>query len=71
MSFESRFGEHNPAIHTPSDTLATLGNNVDHAYKFARLGLAFTVEIGNAVIADIFADGFESGSTGAWTHTVP
>ena len=71
MSFEARFGQHNPAIHTTSDTLATLGNNVDHAYKFARLALAFMVEIGNDVIEDIFADGFESGSTAAWSQTVP
>ncbi len=71
MSFESRFGQHNPTIHTTADTLATLGNSVDHAFKFARLGLAFMVEIGNDLVPTIFADGFESGSTGAWPLTVP
>ncbi|MCP3911619.1 MAG: M20/M25/M40 family metallo-hydrolase, partial [Actinomycetia bacterium] len=71
MSFESRFGQHNPEIHTTADTLATLGDNVDHAYKFARLGLAFMVEIGKGAIVGVFADGFESGSTAAWSQTVP
>ncbi len=71
MPSEARFGQHNPAIHTSSDTLATLGDNVDHAYKFARLALAFMVEIGSDVVAGIFADGFESGSTEAWSQTVP
>ncbi len=28
------------------------------------------VEIGTDVIEDIFADGFESGSTAAWSQTV-
>ncbi len=68
---EARFGQHNPTIHTAGDTLATLGNNVDHAFKFTRLGVAYTVEVGNPVIAAIFADGFESGSTTAWSIAVP
>ncbi len=71
MPAEARFGEHNPTIHTTSDTLATLGNSVDHAYKFARLALALMVEIGKDAAVFIFADGFESGSTVAWSQTVP
>ncbi len=70
FSFESRFGQHNPSIHTPSDTVATLGNSADHAYKFARLALAFMVEIGKDAFVGIFADGYESGSTAAWSLTV-
>ncbi len=71
MAFESRFGQHNPTIHTTGDTLATLGDSVDHAYKFARLALAFAIEIGNPVIVGIFIDGFESGDTASWSTTTP
>ena len=72
FSFESLFGEHNPEIHTVDDTLATLGNNVDHAAKFTRLAVAFMVEIAKEWFEpDIFADGFESGDTSAWSATVP
>ncbi len=71
MPFESWFGERNPWIHTTGDTVGNLGNQADHAYKFARLGLAFMVEIGNVLLADIFADGFEAGSTAAWSSTAP
>ncbi len=42
--FETSFADHNLAIHTPDDTLATVGNTADHAAKFARLGVAFAVE---------------------------
>ncbi len=74
MPFEARFGEHNPWIHTPSDTYATLGDSVDHAFKFARLATAFLVEIAKPYVVlepEIFDDGFESGDTSAWTSTVP
>ncbi len=70
MSAEARFGQHNPAIHSTSDTLATLGHNVDHAFKFARLGLSFLIEIGNPE-RFLFRDGFETGSTEAWSQSVP
>jgi leucyl aminopeptidase len=69
MPFESRVGQHNPEIHTTDDTLATLGNSAAHALKFARLAAAFLVEV--AKPAEIFADGFESGTTDRWTTTVP
>lgn len=69
MPFESRVGQHNPQIHTPLDTLDTLGNSAAHARKFARLAAAFMVEVAKS--ADIFADGFESGSTERWSDSVP
>ena len=46
MPFESRMSEYNPNIHTPDDTLEVSDNNADHAIKFARLGAAFLVELG-------------------------
>ncbi len=69
--FEARFGQHNPTIHTTQDTLATLGNSVDHAYKFARLAAAYAVEIGNPVVSIIFESGFESGNTDEWSLATP
>ncbi len=42
--FESRFGDHNPQIHTSNDDLATLGNSADHALKFSKIAAAFAVE---------------------------
>jgi len=42
--FETSFADHNLAIHTPNDTLATVGDTADHAAKFSRLGVAFAVE---------------------------
>ena len=71
MAFESLFGEHNSALHTTSDTLDTIGNSADHAYKFARLATAFLVETAKEADLDIFTDGFESGTTGAWSVVVP
>ena len=41
---EARFGEGNPHIHTPGDTLTVFGNNGNHAIKFAHLAAAFMVE---------------------------
>jgi leucyl aminopeptidase len=69
MPFEARFGQHNPEIHTTDDTLATLGNSVAHAHKFARLGVAYLVEVAKS--SAIFADGFESGTTDLWSTVVP
>lgn len=43
--FESQFGEHNRAIHTPNDTLATSGGNADHSLKFAKLAAAYVAEM--------------------------
>ncbi len=45
FAFEARFNQSNPNIHTPSDTLAALGNSAGHALKFSRLAMAFMVEL--------------------------
>ncbi len=59
--FEARFGDHNLSIHTVNDTLATLGNQTDHALKFSKVALSFVVETGladctPAAVADAGAD---------------
>jgi leucyl aminopeptidase len=69
--FEARFGQHNSQIHRTSDTLATLGDSAAHAFKFARMALAYVVETsvdGNELVP-IFTSGFESGTTSDWTQT--
>lgn len=45
MPFESKMGDMNHNIHTVRDTLAVSGNNADHAYKFAKMAVAFVVEL--------------------------
>ena len=45
MPFESRMGDMNRNIHTVRDTLSVSNNNADHAYKFAKMGLAYVVEL--------------------------
>lgn len=42
--FESRFGEHNPNIHTVND-LYSVTNSSEHAAKFSKLGLEFIIEV--------------------------
>lgn len=69
MPSEAIFGQHNQAIHTTADTLGTLGNNVDHAMKFARLAVAFMVEIGVDDDGALFFDSFESGGLERWSTT--
>jgi len=44
-SFESTFEQHNPFIHKATDTLDKCGGNAAHALKFARLGVAYAVEL--------------------------
>ncbi len=48
MPFESTMGDINGKIHTANDTIDAPGSagNADHAEKFARLGVAFLVEMG-------------------------
>lgn len=48
MPFESKFSQYNPRIHTSNDTLASAGGDASHAIKFARLALAYVIELGNA-----------------------
>lgn len=42
--FEAEFGHDNPYIHKPSDTMSHL--SLSHMTDFARLGVAFAVELG-------------------------
>ncbi len=74
FAFEAQFGQHNPQIHTSSDTVETIGNSAAHAAKFARLATAFMVEaaVDGVVVPDMpFLDGFESHDTSAWSSTTP
>lgn len=43
--FESADATYNRAIHTANDTIATFGNQANHALKFTQLALAFMVEL--------------------------
>ena len=43
--FESSDATYNRAIHTANDTIATFGNQANHALKFTQLALAFMVEL--------------------------
>lgn len=70
FAFEARFGEYNPNIHTANDTVANLGSSAAHAAKFARLATAYLVETTLLAPGTLFADGFERGTTSAWTGTV-
>lgn len=47
MPFEAKKGQSNGHIHTPRDTLSRSNNRALHAQKFARLGVAFVVELDN------------------------
>lgn len=46
MPFEARFRDMNSKIHTKHDTIEQSGGNADHAVKFAKLAVAFMVEMG-------------------------
>lgn len=46
--FESADATYNRSIHTANDTIATFGGTADHALKFAKLALAYVVELANA-----------------------
>lgn len=45
--FEAPLDEENPHIHTPKDTTARFDDSAAHAIKFARLALAYAVELGS------------------------
>ncbi|HYD81911.1 MAG TPA: M28 family metallopeptidase [Paucimonas sp.] len=47
MPFESSMSQSNPNIHTSTDTYANMGNQALHALKFARMALAYAVELGS------------------------
>jgi leucyl aminopeptidase len=42
--FEAKFGEHDPFIHTPQDTIENCGGTANHALKFAKLASAYMAE---------------------------
>jgi leucyl aminopeptidase len=43
--FESTFGQHNPFIHSPQDTIDKSGGTANHAVKFAKLAAAYMAEV--------------------------
>ena len=47
MPFESNKGDMNGHIHSGRDTLQNSGGDASHALKFAKLGLAYLVELAN------------------------
>lgn len=46
MPFETTFGDDNPVIHSADDTVDADGFSWDHSVEFAKLGLAFAIELG-------------------------
>jgi leucyl aminopeptidase len=47
MPFEAKKGDSNRHIHSDKDTLSRSGDNADHAQKFAKMGVAFVLELDN------------------------
>lgn len=45
LPFESTFTQYNPSIHKPTDTLAQTGGRAEQALKFAKLAVAYAVEL--------------------------
>jgi bacterial leucyl aminopeptidase len=45
--FEASDTTYNFALHTVNDTTATFGNQANHALKFAKLALAYAIELGS------------------------
>jgi leucyl aminopeptidase len=45
IPFEARKRDMNHQIHTRNDTLETMGGTAEHALKFAKLGLAYLIEL--------------------------
>jgi bacterial leucyl aminopeptidase len=50
LPFEALMGEHNGAIHSANDTLATSGGTADHAAKFTRIAIAYMAELGKGTL---------------------
>ncbi|NQY35330.1 MAG: M20/M25/M40 family metallo-hydrolase [Alteromonadaceae bacterium] len=48
MPFESRMSQYNPTIHSSNDTLANSDSQANHALKFAKLALAYAIEMTEA-----------------------
>jgi len=69
--FEASNARYNFALHSVNDTIATFGNQADHALKFARLGLAYLVELASDnTPARQAAAGITVANTTAATATV-
>jgi bacterial leucyl aminopeptidase len=47
IPFESEMRDSNKAIHTARDTMQTAGGDASHAAKFAKLAVAYVVELSN------------------------
>ncbi|WKB50615.1 M20/M25/M40 family metallo-hydrolase [Eleftheria terrae] len=47
MPFEAAMSESDPYIHTANDTYENTGSNAEHSVKFARMALAYMVELGS------------------------
>ena len=45
MPFEARKSDMNGKIHSSKDTISVSGGNAEHASKFAKMGLAFAIEL--------------------------
>jgi hypothetical protein len=50
LPFEALMGEHNGAIHSANDTLATSGGTADHAAKFTRIAVAYMAELAKGTL---------------------
>ncbi|MCG8424599.1 MAG: M20/M25/M40 family metallo-hydrolase [Proteobacteria bacterium] len=46
LPHEARVSEHNPAIHTPGDTIDRSAGRAEHAMKFTKIAAAFVAELG-------------------------
>lgn len=55
MAFESTFNDSNKAIHSESDTLATMGGAAAHSVPFAKLAVAFALELAKTSPAAVTA----------------
>jgi bacterial leucyl aminopeptidase len=53
--FEASDANFNMLLHTTQDTTATFGNQAEHALKFARLGMAFAIELASDPRAPVVA----------------
>jgi bacterial leucyl aminopeptidase len=45
MPFETVFGDDNPVIHSADDTVEADGFSWDHSFEYAKLAVAFAVEL--------------------------
>lgn len=53
MAFEATFNDSNKAIHSERDTLASSGGGASHSVPFAKLGVAFALELAKTAPAAV------------------